>query len=57
MLIDNKDVIEKALLEFTGKRYQIEAVLPMKKVVEEKTNLDKIKDFLGDEFKEILEVE
>lgn len=57
MLVDNRDVIEKALLEFTGKRYQIEAVLPMKKVVEEKTNLDKIKDFLGDEFKEILEVE
>ncbi len=57
MLIDNKDVIEKALLEFTGKRYQIEAVLANKKTLEEKTNLDKIKDFLGDEFKEILEVE
>ena len=56
MLPDNKNIIEKVLLEHTNKRYTIEAVVVKEKKSEEKSDVEKIKDFLGDEYKEILKV-
>ncbi len=52
---DNKNTIEKIILEHTGKRYSVDAVMKEEKIVE-KDNAEKIKEFLGKEFEGILEI-
>ncbi|MEA3424164.1 MAG: DNA polymerase III subunit gamma/tau [Bacillota bacterium] len=52
---DNKNTIEKIILEHTGKRYSVDAVMKEEKIVE-KDNAEKIKEFIGKEFEEILEI-
>ena len=52
---DNKNTIEKIILEHMGKRYSVDAVMKEEKIVE-KDNAEKIKEFLGKEFEGILEI-
>jgi DNA polymerase-3 subunit gamma/tau len=58
MLPENKKIIEDVILENMGKRYIIEAVAMMVNApqIEEDIELEKVKEFLGEEFKDILKV-
>lgn len=59
MLPENRKIIENVMLGLTGKRYEIEAVMggiAKKEPPKEVSDVDKVKEFLGDEYKDILTI-